>query len=205
MEWIKEYGLWSVLVGAILEGDWVMIAAGGLAHAKLMNPIGAWLIGALGAYIGHLFFYAVGRFLRGKKLFVVNNEKWKPRIERALAMIRNYPVFSIFFLQYIYGMRLAGAIALGFSDMPWFTFLTVQIANCLIWSGVVFSIGYGATGAVVAWLNLPDRSLIAVVVAVLLVTLFLFFFLRRSAFLKRKSAISPLKGEPAPSSEDKAL
>ncbi len=189
MDWLKEYGLWTVLIGSLLEGDWVMLAAGGLAQKDLIPLFGAWLVGALGAYLGHLGFYFIGRYLRGKTLFNVSSPKWKPRIDRALHLIRTYPVLSIFFLQYVYGMRLAGAIALGFSEMPWVTFLSVQILNCLIWSGVVLAIGYGATGAISAWLDVPDQSIASVVVAVLLTTAFMYIFFKKLSFGRRKTRL----------------
>lgn len=188
MEWLKEYGLWTVLIGSLLEGDWVMLAAGGLAQKDLIPLIGAWLVGALGAYVGHLVFYFVGRYLRGKSFFKVN-PKWQPRIDRALFLIRSYPILSIFFLQYVYGMRLAGAIALGFSEMPWITFLAVQVLNCLIWSGVVLAIGYGVTEAISSWFNLSNQSLTSIVGAVFLTTAFLYIFFKKLSFGRRKTRL----------------
>jgi membrane protein DedA with SNARE-associated domain len=188
VDWLKEYGLWTVLIGSLLEGDWVMLAAGGLAQKDLLPLIGSWLVGALGAYVGHLAFYFIGRYLRGKNFFTAS-PKWQPRIDRALSLIRTYPVLSIFFLQYVYGMRLAGAVALGFSEMPWFTFLTVQVLNCLIWSGVVLSIGYGATGAVTAWLKVPDQNPASIVGAVVLTVAFLYIFFKKLSFGRRKTRL----------------
>ncbi|WDT80833.1 MAG: hypothetical protein MPW14_03350 [Candidatus Manganitrophus sp.] len=82
-ELLKQYGLWTVFLGTFFEGEGVMLMAGGLAHQQILSPVGSWLIGALGAYVGHLVYYGLGRYLKAKGLFA-RFPRWKPKIERAL-------------------------------------------------------------------------------------------------------------------------
>jgi membrane protein DedA with SNARE-associated domain len=166
-ELLKEYGLWAVLLGTFFEGEGVLLLAGGLAHQQILSSFGAWLVGALGAYVGHLVYYGLGRYLKAKDLFAWI-PRWKPKIERALPLIRKYPKLSIFIMQYLYGMRIVGAVAMGLSGMRWSTFVGIELINCLIWSGVILIIGYSATAAVLAWLPLAEKSLTAILIAVLL-------------------------------------
>lgn len=175
---LKEYGLWAVLLGTFFEGEGVMLMAGGLAHQQILPPIGAWLLGALGAYLGHLVYFGLGRYLKTKDPFAWI-PRWKPKIERALPLIRKYPKLSIFILQYLYGMRIVGAVAMGLSGMPWPTFIGIELINCLIWSGVILMLGYSATAAVLAWLPLAEKRLTGIFIAVLLVMGLLYFLIER--------------------------
>ncbi|TAJ96838.1 MAG: DedA family protein [Candidatus Manganitrophaceae bacterium] len=175
---LKEYGLWGVLLGTFFEGEVVLLMAGGLAHQEILSFSGAWLIGALGAYIGHLVYYSLGRYLKGKDFFSII-PRWKPKIERALPLIRKYPTLSIFILQYLYGMRIVGAVAIGLAGMSAWTFIGIELINCLIWSGLILTIGYSATAAALAWLPVAEKSLTAIFIVVLLTMGLLYFIIGR--------------------------
>ncbi len=181
---LREYGLWAVLLGTFFEGEGVMLMAGGLAHQQILSPSGAWLVGALGAYVGHVVYYSLGRYLKGRDLFSMI-PRWKPKIERALPLIRKYPKLSIFIMQYLYGMRIVGAVAMGLSGMPWPTFIGIELINCLIWSGVILMIGYSATAAVLAWLPLAEKSLTGIFIAVLLAMGALYLLIGRGSRWKK--------------------
>lgn len=185
-ELLKEYGLWAVLLGTFFEGEGVLLMAGGLAHQQILSSFGAWLVGALGAYVGHLFCYGFGRYLKGKDLFAWI-PRWKPKIERALPLIRKYPKLSIFIMQYLYGMRIVGALAIGFSGMSWSTFIGIELINCLVWSGVILMVGYSATAAVLAWLPLAEKSLTAIFIAALLAMGILYLLIGRGSRWGEKS------------------
>lgn len=183
---LKEYGLWTVLLGTFFEGEGVMLMAGGLAHQQILSPLGAWLAGALGAYVGHLVYYGLGRYLKTRDLFALI-PRWKPKIERALPLIRKYPKLSIFIMQYLYGMRIVGAVAMGLSGMPWSTFIGIELVNCLIWSGAIFLIGYSAAAAVSAWLPFAEKSLTGIFIAVLLTMGLLYLLMEKLSRWREKS------------------
>lgn len=183
---LKEYGLWSVLLGTFFEGEGVLLLAGGLAHRQILSPFGAWLVGALGAYLGHLVYYGLGRYLKARNL-IAWIPRWKPKIERALPLVRKYPKLSIFIMQYLYGMRIVGATAMGLSGMPWSTFLGIELINCLIWSGAVLAIGYSATAAVLAWFPLAEKGLAGIFIAVFLAMGLMYLLIERVSRWREKS------------------
>jgi membrane protein DedA with SNARE-associated domain len=160
--------------------------AGGLAHEQILSLSGAWLVATFGAFVGHLFYYALGRYLMGKDLFSLV-PRWKPKIEQVLPLIRKYPTLSIFILQYLYGMRLVGAIAIGLAGMPWQTFIGIELINCLIWAALILMIGYSATAAVHAWLPTAEKSLTGIVVIVFLTMGVMYFLIERLSRWKIKS------------------
>lgn len=144
IELLQYYGLWGVLLGTFFEGEAILLIAGGLAREHLLSASRVWLVGALGAYVGHLVFYALGRYMHERDLLAWL-PRWRPKIDRALSLLQTHPTLSIFLLQYLYGMRIVGAVAIGLAGMPWPIFAGLELINCFIWSGVIFGLGYSAT------------------------------------------------------------
>jgi len=138
---LSRYGLVAVVVGTLFEGETVLILAGALAGRHLLPPMGVWITAALGAWVGHLIFFAVGRVL-GKERLIEKFPRWRSGLEQADAFIRKRRWSAVFGLQYLYGMRIVGAIALGLSQLSAGWFAAAEALNCLIWSAVIGGAGY---------------------------------------------------------------
>jgi membrane protein DedA with SNARE-associated domain len=185
-DWLRDYGLLSLFIGTFFEGEGVLLASGGLAHEGILPIVGVWLVGALGAYVGHIFYYSLGRYFKGHLL--VRFPRLKPKIERVMPIIQKHPWLSIFILQYLYGMRLVGAITLGLSGMSWRVFLGIEALNCLIWAGLIATLGYAMTAQALAWYRAANRGALVLVLLLISLTLILFFI--RKATKKKE----PTKG-----------
>lgn len=171
-EWLRSYGLLSLFVGTIFEGEGILLTAGGLAHAGILSIGGVWVVGAFGAFMGHILFFCVGRY--SKDHIIVRFPRLKPKIDRAMPIIKKHPWLSIFILQYLYGMRIVGAIALGLSGMSWRIFIGIEALNCLIWAAIISALGFAMTGQMLAWYHATHRGLWIVVLIGLLLALSLF-------------------------------
>ncbi len=64
------------------------------------------------------------------------------KIQQAEYIIRRYEMMSLFITQYIFGIRLASALAFGILDMKKRKFLSLQLLSCLIWAILFTSLGY---------------------------------------------------------------
>lgn len=140
-ELLSRYGLVAVAVGTLFEGETVLILAGALAGRQLLPPIGVWITAALGAWVGHLIFFAVGRVL-GKERLIRKFPRLRSGLEKADAFIRKRRWSSVFGLQYLYGMRIVGAIAFGLSRLSTGWFAAAEALNCLIWAALIGGAGY---------------------------------------------------------------
>ena len=138
---LAQYGLVAVGIGTFFEGETILILAGALASRNLLPLVGVLLVAALGAWVGHLTFFVIGRWL-GKERVIQRFPRWKSGLDRVDRFITERPWSSIFSLQYLYGMRVVGAIALGMSRIPIAWFLFAEALNCLIWAALIGSIGY---------------------------------------------------------------
>jgi len=144
MEWaqqfVEQYGYWAVFIWTFIEGETVFIIAAALAAAGVLESWKVIIAAASGAFIGHMFFFALGRW-RGKKIIeaVPTLKKHAPK---ANIILNKYAHWSIFIFQYLYGTRLAAAILFGCSSITFWRFFLLQIVNCITWSMIIYAAGH---------------------------------------------------------------
>ncbi len=138
---IKEYGLWAVFIGTFFEGEFVLITAGILAGEGMLNPAGVWVSAFLGAWTGHVFWFLMGRML-GARRILPKLKKYENQVAEVNRIILNHPKTAIFSLQYLYGMRVVGAVGFGITDLSFVKFLFYEAINCMIWAVMVLSAGW---------------------------------------------------------------
>jgi len=138
---IEKYGLLTVFAGTFLEGEGVLITAAVLAGDGLLNPIGVWMTAALGAWSGHIFWFLIGRTF-GIRYILPRFRRLRPHFEEANRIIMNHPKTSIFILQYLYGMRIVGAMGIGLTELSFVRFVFYEALNCAFWAFVIFTAGY---------------------------------------------------------------
>ncbi|MBK9315579.1 MAG: DedA family protein [Acidobacteria bacterium] len=142
---IREYGLWAVFFGVMLEGDLTLLFAGVLAHYGLFSFSEALLTGTIGGFVGDSISYLIG--YTGKKRIKDSNfyQTAQPRLERLCA---RFGIYSIFLVKYIYGLRTASAVFWGFAHMRFRRFGPLTVASCALWSLVLVGAGNFFSGAI---------------------------------------------------------
>lgn len=69
------------------------------------------------------------------------------------ASVLAHPRAAIFLLQYLYGVRMAGALALGLTRISWRRFALYEAANCLLWAALFTTAGYLLGSAAAGFLH----------------------------------------------------
>jgi membrane-associated protein len=137
---ISRHGLLAVLVGTFLEGEGVLLAASVAAARGLLSPVGVWLTAAVGAWAGHLLWFSAGRRFGSQLL---SRSRWlAAKSAEADRIVEAHPKTAIFLLQYLYGVRMAGALALGLTRLSWRRFSLYEAVNCLVWAALLTAVGY---------------------------------------------------------------
>ncbi len=142
---IREYGLWAVFFGVMIEGDLTLLFAGVLAHFGLFSFTEALVTSTLGGFVGDLISYLIG--YTGKER-IKNSEFYqrvKPRLERLSA---RFGIYSIFLVKYVYGLRTASAVFWGFAHMRFRRFGPLTLGSCALWALVLIGLGYFFSGAI---------------------------------------------------------
>ncbi len=137
---VEQYGYLAVFAWTFIEGESVFIAAAALAAIGVLEPWKVIVVAALGAYVGHLAFFAIGRWrgmvvIRAVPVF----ERYYPKVN---TILDRYAHWSIFIFQYLYGTRMVAAILFGCSSISLGRFAAWQLLNCITWSLLIYAIGH---------------------------------------------------------------
>jgi membrane protein DedA with SNARE-associated domain len=97
-------------------------------------------VAALAGCAGDVFFFALGR--RFGPPVLQRFPALAARFARADALIQRHSTWFILALRFMYGLRTAGALALGMSRVRWSTFLVLNFCGAWLWATTVSIAGY---------------------------------------------------------------
>ncbi len=138
---VGKYGIAAVFAGTFIEGETVLLAAGILAGTGLLNPLSVWVSASLGAWAGHVFWFFAGRMLGNR--YILPKSKWiRVRFAEVNRIVLERPKSAVFILQYLYGMRIIGAVAIGITGMSFAKFMFYEALNCMLWAALILGAGY---------------------------------------------------------------
>ena len=144
---VSRYGLLAVFGGTLLEGEGILIVAATLSAQGVLDPVRVWLTASTGAWLGHMFWFITGRVIRDRRL-ALGSAAFRARAAQIKRLIEDRPVTAILLLQYLYGLRLVGALAFGLTEFSLLRFVLYQIVNCLVWAGLIGGVAYLLGGLV---------------------------------------------------------
>lgn len=167
-ELLRNYGLWAVFFGTMIEGDLTLLLAGVLARAGVFGFSEALLVGTAGGVVGDSLSYFLGARFRGEI------ERWKffnrarPRLEK---LMRRFGALSVFIVKYVYGLRTASAIFWGLARFGYLKFFLLTLASCAVWVGVLAGIGFSFATGVEKLIGDLHRVQIILLIAVIIIVL----------------------------------
>lgn len=141
---IQSYGYSAVALGSFLEGEAVLLAASLAAyHGHLALPF-VMAIAAVAGFIGDLPYYFAGR--RYGPRVLRRFPSLQQRKERLENLMHKHRLALVLSLRFLYGMRVAGLLALGMSKMSMLRFLFLDFIGTVVWTVAVCAAGFGASG-----------------------------------------------------------
>jgi membrane protein DedA with SNARE-associated domain len=176
-ELLKEYGLWAVFFGTMIEGDLTLLFAGVLARAGVFTFGEALIVGTAGGVVGDSLSYLIGARFRERAKSLRFYTKAQPRIEK---LMRRFGVLSLFIVKYVYGLRTTSAIFWGLAHFGFAKFLILTIASCFVWVGILVGLGFSfATGIEKLIGDLYRFQIILLIVVVVIATVYVITRLER--------------------------
>jgi membrane protein DedA with SNARE-associated domain len=148
---IPTHGYWLAFVGALLEGETVLVLGGLAAHRGLLSLPHLFAVGALGGVLGDQIGFAVGRRFGARAL--ARLPRLAPAVARVHTLVERHTWASVIAVRFLYGMRIAGPIAIGTSRIHWATFALLNAAGAALWCAAWVAAGYLAGEAVQAALG----------------------------------------------------
>jgi len=137
---IEHYGYLAVFIGALVEGETILVMAGFLAHEGYLNLAGVMAIAAFGGFLGDQFFFALGRY-RGREV-LARFPSLQARATRVGLLVLRYQNWLIVFIRFMYGLRVAGPILLGMTPVSHVRFVLVNLLGAIIWATLIGGAGY---------------------------------------------------------------
>lgn len=171
---LERFGYLAVFVGTFLEGEAILVMAGFFAKRGYLNIYTVTVVAFLGAYVGHLFWFWLGR-KHGVKL-LDRFPKMQVHLGRGIRMFERYGAAAIIITQWLYGLRITCAVVVGMSRISVIKFLFYEALSCAIWAVIITALGYYFGAAVEAVLgkaaNVEKYALVVIIAVALGVWLY---------------------------------
>ena len=170
-ELLREYGLWAVFFGTMIEGDLTLLLAGVLARAGLFTFGEALLVGTAGGFVGDSLSYLIGARFRNRARTLNIFLKARPRIEK---LMTRFGVSSVFIVKYVYGLRTASAIFWGLAQFGFLKFAALTVVSCAVWVGILAGLGFTfATGVEKLIGDLHRIQIILLIALIIIATVYI--------------------------------
>ena len=137
---LAEYGYLAVFLGTLVEGETILLLAGFAAHqGYLAFPLVA-ALGVCGGALGDLIFFLLGRRYGGALLG--RFPRFAPRVEHFNALLHRYHGPAIILVRFLYGLRVAGPMAIGAGGIPAWRFMVFNVIGAVLWALLLTCLGY---------------------------------------------------------------
>ncbi len=161
---ITALGPIAVLLGAAFEGQTFVIAGGAMARHHLISVPAAVGLAALGSTLVDHLLFILGRSFRDNRF--VRKVSEKAAFDKALRLIERRPNSFILSFRFLYGLRAAGPVAVGVSQVSHARFAWLNALGAMIWAGVFVALGYAFGPAIVAVMHSALHHLTPIVAGV---------------------------------------
>ena len=172
---VAQYGYPAALVGALFEGETVLVLAGLFAHRGILDLPLLIALGALGGAMGDIAYFALGR--RYGAGLLERFPKFAPAAKRVHALIERFPDLAVFGIRFLYGLRTVGPAVIGASAVSWPRFLLLNALGALVWSacwvGAGYVLGEAAQRLLGKVMHIEREGLIVAVVVAIIATVVL--------------------------------
>lgn len=155
-EWVQSYGYLAVAVGTFLEGESVLLIAGAAASRGHLAMPAVIAVAALASFLGDQLYFLVGR--RYGAALLARYPSLQPRAPRVSGLLDRHHLPLILSIRFLYGLRIAGPMAIGMSSVTWPRFLLLNALAAVLWAVLIAEVGYGTGQALVYMLQTVDAD-----------------------------------------------
>ena len=182
---IQSYGYLAVAVGTFLEGETVLILAGAAASLGHLSMPAVIAVATMASFAGDQLYFHLGRSYGARMLARFPSLQF--RTARARELLERYHIPLILSIRFLYGLRIAGPIAIGMSSVPWLRFLALNLAGAIVWAAAIAGAGYWGGQALTPLLGAIDADELWGLAGLLLCAMLWWLVRRRLAARQRRS------------------
>lgn len=177
-QFIHDYGYVAIALGSFLEGEAVVLAGGLAAFHGHLDAMIVFCVASLASFCGNLPYFIVGR--RYGAALLTKRPALAKRKDHINDLLIRHSVILVLSMRFLYGLRIAGLLALGMSNISARRFLALDFIGGIIWAGSVTAAGFGVARLVDAVLGKSDNvERLSFMIAILACVAVTFHFIRR--------------------------
>lgn len=141
---LHTYGYWAIFLGAMVEGESIILTASGLAA---LGHLSIWHVGLV-TFVGTLFadqaLYILGRIYGGRALNFLKSkiQRLQSPIDKGFAFLKKHETKYILSFRFIYGIRTVSPIIIGAQDVPFLRFSYLNLISAVLWTVISCALGY---------------------------------------------------------------
>lgn len=137
---IANYGAIVIFIGAMLEGETMVVLAGFLAHQGVIDVRIVAIAAFAGSFAGDQAWFWAGRRFTGHPF--IERQRKRPLFAAALARVEAHPVAFILAFRFLYGLRTISPLAVGVSSVPARLFMVLNAVSAVAWALLITAIGW---------------------------------------------------------------
>ncbi len=137
---LARFGYWTVLLGAFVEGETIVLMGGFAAHRGYLHVLGVIACAFAGSLAGDQLAYLLGR--RYGERILHRRPKWRPTVERVRHELSTRGTWLLVSFRFFYGLRNAVPFAAGLSGIPPRRFAPLNALGAAIWAPTIALAGY---------------------------------------------------------------
>ncbi|MEZ0323393.1 MAG: DedA family protein [Hydrogenothermaceae bacterium] len=178
-QFLNQYGYIAIFIGTFIEGEIFLIVAGFFIKHGFLEPIPTFIFSILGALTHELIYFFLGRW-KGRN-FLLGNRYTKRRYRKAKRLIDKYGVLSLFFIRFLYGMRVVPMMLFGATGFNFYKFLFFNVLSLIIWATIFLSLGYlfGQTAEIIFGKLKDIYLLVGIIIIIIGIIIYLFYHFKR--------------------------
>lgn len=138
---VRHYGYAAVALGALAEGETVLLIAGYGAHRGWLHWPLVVAVAALFATLGDQLFFFLGRWY-GPQL-INRFPLLKRRLPRVQRLLHRGAPWAIVSVRFLYGLRVAGPVLIGMAGVAPWRFVIFNAIGALLWAPLITGLGWG--------------------------------------------------------------
>lgn len=137
---IEGHGYWVLAIGCLLEGETLLILAGFAAHRGYLNGGAVLAIAAAAGFAGDQIYFWLGR--RHGPAILSRWPSLAAQSARVDRLVARYHVGVIVGIRFAYGLRVAGPVLLGASNLSAIRFVVFNALGAVLWAALVGGAGW---------------------------------------------------------------
>lgn len=137
---IASYGYAAVFVGTLIEGETVLALAGFAAHRGYLALPAVIATAFVGSLIGDQLAFLAGR--RWGDALLARRPALAAPVALVARRLERHAAAFIVANRFMYGLRLAGPVAIGMSAVPWLRFAVLNAVGAALWASAIALAGY---------------------------------------------------------------